>query len=229
MRKLIIGIAVLAVLLVLADRGAAELAEREIEQRAQQRVGSEVHAEILGVPFLTQALRRELDHVVLTADTAQLSERDVDVRNARLDLREVDIRSTDRALIDRVSARALVPWEELERQVERSPLPRVSLSATPDGAVRVARTVDLQGRSVQASARAEVRLDGRVLVVEPLRVSVEDASLELDEQVSAELAQLLRVQVPADALPRGIRLDGIDVREEGILVRLTGSEVPVGQ
>lgn len=229
MRKLILGIFGLVVLLVLADRGGVWLAERQIEQRLQQRLDSEVQADVLGVPFLTQAVARELDHVVLTADTAQLSDRDIDVRDARVDLRDVRITSTDSAVAGRVSARGLVAWQELEQQAQEAGLPRASLSATPEGDVRIARSVQLAGSQVQGSATAEVSLDGQTLVVEPVRVTVEGTSVELDDQVTSQLGRLLRLRIPTGALPQNIRLDTLDVRESGLEVRLVGSDVPLGQ
>lgn len=229
MRRLFVGILVLVVLVVLADRTGVWLTERQIEQRLQQRVDSEVQADVLGVPFLTQAIARELNHVVLTAETAQLSERNIDVRDATIDLRNVRITSTRSAVAGRVTARGLVPWQELEQQAQEAGLPRASLSATPDGEVRVMRSVQLAEDRVQASATAEVALDGQTLVVEPVRFTVEGASVELDDQVSSQLSRLLRLRIPTSALPENMRLDSLDVRAPGLEVRLVGSDVPLGQ
>ena len=203
MRRLSVGLAGLLVLVIFADRGGAWLMESQIERRLTRWIGGEVHADVLGVPFLTQALVQEFDQVVLNADAAEVRAYDLDVKDIQVELRGLRFDSLDTAMVDGLSAQVLVPWEELERQAQRAQLPAVSLPAAPGGDVRISGELNLGNRRVEVSATAEVARDGQVLVIEPVQVSVEGNSSQLDNRVSAQAVRLLSIRIPTTALPRG--------------------------
>lgn len=203
MRRLSVGLAGLLVLVIFADRGGAWLMESQIERRLTRWIGGEVHADVLGVPFLTQALVQEFDQVVLNADAAEVRAYDLDVKDIQVELRGLRFDSLDTAMVDGLSAQVLVPSEELERQAQRAQLPAVSLPAAPGGDVRISGELNLGNRRVEVSATAEVARDGQVLVIEPVQVSVEGNSSQLDNRVSAQAVRLLSIRIPTTALPRG--------------------------
>jgi hypothetical protein len=220
MRKLFVAVVVVLLLGVAADRVGASLAAQQIEQRVREETGQEATAAVNGFPFLTQVLGRKLAHVRLTSDSATLPGEDLKVTALRVDLRGVGVQSEPRA--ERLEATGVVPFAEVERHRE---LPAGSLSASPDGRLRISQHVDLLNESFAVAGTAAVRVDGDQLVVEPDTLAIEGSAVQLDAEQRGRLAERLRFQLPLDDVPAGTRVDDVRVVERGLQVHLTGRDV----
>jgi hypothetical protein len=195
MRTLLVALLVLAVLAVAGDRVAAGLAEGELEQRALAEAGTAVSADIRGFPFLTQALARELDHVVLTADRYRVPA-GLEVLDLDADVRSVDLRDSSRPVAGRVRLDGVLPFAEVERRVG---LARGSLVGLGDDRVRVSRRVRVGGAVAEVTGDARVRVERGALVVAPTAVTV--AGGAANGALIRELGPRLSLRYPVRACP----------------------------
>ena len=119
MRKLLIVVAVLALLAVVVDRVAEHLAEGEVASVVKERedLPSEPDVEFHGFPFLTQVLGNDLSKVTMTlpevepkvGDTEQIRVEDVKVTF-------VNVRTSDnfhQATAERMTGSALIPYDSI--------------------------------------------------------------------------------------------------------------------
>lgn len=202
MRRLVVVLIVLAALLAVLDRVGAEAADRAVAERiqAQEHLDVRPDVSIHGIPFLTQ---------LVTGDYEQV---DVTVR---------DVGSTGAVHVARVTAHlegVSVPFADVIKQdVDRIPVDR----ATADVVLEFAALNDfLEGKSVEVSA-AEGK---QVHVV----ATVAGVDVDTDVPVTVEQDSLLLtlpggsdVRLPLPELPFGIRLEGIRVDGDELVV--TGS------
>ena len=227
MRRALLVLVVLALLLVVADRGALYLAEREAERRVEREAGGPTAVQLHGVPFLTQLAGQRLEHVELDGDRARLrgegaDAREVTVSDVHAELYGVTRGPGGSARADTVDAVGTIPLQEAERL---GGLRAGSVTSNPDGTLRVARPIAVLGVNLDASATARVRVEGRELVFDPQRVQVEGATLELDQGARAQLADRLRTRVQLPALPEGSRVEDVEVTDAGLRFRVTGEDV----
>ena len=214
---------VLAGLLLGADRVAASRAEAEVAQRLEssgQLTAADV--QIAGFPFLTQALAgryERVDVLARTLDTEEgvrLEEVEATLAGVRLPLRQVLRGGDDPVPVDRLDARALLPYDELERRADVPGLELGPGEAGPDGEVlRLAGDVRVAGRSVDAAAEAELRVEGEAVRITPRRATL--AGVEVEGRVADALAEALDLRVDVGGLPFGLRLQSVEVTEEGVV------------
>ncbi|MFZ5852437.1 MAG: DUF2993 domain-containing protein [Actinomycetota bacterium] len=217
MRRLLVVLAVLAVLFVAADRGAAVLTERTVAAQLGRQLGGTASVRVHGFPFLTQLAAGDLRDVTVSVRGAQmggrlpLAEADLALAGVRPDL----ARRTAR--VDRVTGTALLPFTDLARAVGGG----VSLAAAGPDTVRVSRTVDVLGRPVAATATATVAVEQGALVATPQQVDLPGGLAALAPAVRAGL----RVRVPLGGLPAGLTVTGVTVTAQGLRVTLAGQDV----
>lgn len=227
MRRALLVLAVLALLLVVADRAALYLVRGEAERRIEREAGGPVDVQLSGVPFLPQLARQRLEHVELDADRARLQgqgdqQQDVTFTDVHADLYGVTRGEGGVARAATLDAVGTIPLSEAER---RAGLPAGSLTPGTDGTLRVARPIAVLGVNLDASATTTVRVEGEELVFDPQRVQVEGATLELDSGARAQLAERLRTRVRLPGLPEGSRVEDVQVVGDGLRFRLTGNDV----
>lgn len=225
MRRLLLALAALAVLLVLVDRVAVVYVERSIERGLQEGVGWRSDAQVRGVPFLSQALGRDLEQVQLSAGQARLGDVDITVQDLVADLYEVDVADLDAPVAGRFEARALVPFAELER---RQGLVAGSLSGTRDGRLRYRTFIEPLGQRLELVVDTDPVVREDVVELVPGQVEVQGARIELPPEVRGQITERLQLRVPLAGLPPGAQVTQVLVRPEGVEVRLVGRDVPVG-
>ena len=226
MRKLLIGLALLLVVLLAVDRGAAYLVNRELD-RSAQRATEGAQAQAPGFPFLTQALTGGFD-VDLTAPSLRLAEQDLQLNNVQATLSGVRGTSLAGARAASLDARAVVPFDDVAR---RANLPAGAVGPAGDGRARVTQKLELFGASVDVAATADVRVDpsGDAVVVEPTSFELQGSPVPLEGQLRETAGDRLRLRVPLPGLPPGTRLQDVRVAPEGLQVHLTGRDVPLQQ
>jgi LmeA-like phospholipid-binding len=216
-RRLLAALLVLAVLLLLADRGSALVAERLIAARAQDSADLQASpsVDVGGFPFLTQVLAGRYDDVRLRARGpvagTPVDRLDVRVTGARVPLRTLSSGGPRSVPVDGLRATVLLSYAALSQQVGRG----LRVSAAGDR-LRVEGTVEVLGRTLRATATSSVRLaDGRVQVRAQEFSSGSDV---VDRLLDGALGDRFDLDVPVPALPYGLRLSGLEVQQDGLLL-----------
>ena len=219
MRKLLVALVLLVGLLVVVDRVAARLAAQAIASEVQASAGlaAEPEVDVVGFPFLTQALAGRYDRVEVTAVDVPagelvLARLDATLTGVQVPLSDALAGSVERVPVEGVRAQALVAYDELARRSgERR------LTVAPAGErVRVTGSVDALGRTLSAVAVSRVEVvEGDLLVTaEEYEVGNETA----DRIITRALGDRLDLRIPVSGLPYGLEVRGVEVQPQGVAV-----------
>ena len=209
----------------MADRAGAALAGRVLadELERPEALGSRPEVDVGGVPFLTQAFQGRYRDIRLRArdvdgGDVQLSALDARLTGARVPLRSVLSGDVASVPVDLVEASALVPYDELgRREGDRR------LTVTPDGdRVRLEGEVRVLGQDVSASAVSRLGVDDGDIVVEADSFDVGNETV--GDVLGPALRAVFDQRIALDALPYGLVVDAIDVRQEGVAVRASAPD-----
>jgi len=205
----LLAVVLLAVVLI-ADRVAVMYAQNRLARRIQDRgFSGKPHVTIAGFPFLTQVAARRLNNVMIRAAGKKLGP--LEVRH--LDLTLHGLRGSGHGrTASQLSGTALIGFAGLAGMTG---MPGLTLAA--DGPDRVKITV---GRRVTGTATARVTRAGsggiRIAVISAGSIPI------------ALLASLRDTIVPLPALPLGMRIMGVSVTGQGVLVHIAGQNVSFG-
>ena len=216
MRKLLVSLTVLALLLVAADRVGATLASRAVADQiaASGELSGAPQVSIGGFPFLTQALSGRYDEITVSASGLTgdrgVSGFDARLSGVRLPLSAALSGSVREVPVERVSARVLLSYPELERRLASR---RLKLS--PAGPLlRVTGSVTVLGRTVSASALSSLTVSGGDVLVTAVRFEV--GARPADAALTAALGRRLDFRAEIGALPYGLTLTAVAVRPGGV-------------
>jgi hypothetical protein len=219
-RRLLFALVAMGLLLVVADRVGASVAERAVASDLQASgLGGDPVVDIHGVPFLTQALRGRYEQIVVTARDVPAGEVRFAEFEATLIGAQVSVSQALRAgagavPVDALRARALVPYDELGRRSEATDV-RVEPAAEPDR-VRVTGSVEVLSRTLSVATVSRVELDrGEVLVTAE---SVDVGNDAVSGALSRALEGKLDLRLPIEDLPYGLVPSGLEVTPRGIRV-----------
>ena len=226
MKKLVVALVVLLALLAVADRVGAAYAADAIaaEVQSSTRLTSEPEVEVEGVPFLTQALAGRYERVEVRATDVPagdltLDRLDATLTGVRLPRSDALSGSVARVPVERVRARALVPYDELSR---RSGERRLTVAPAEDGRVRVSGSLQALGRTLSATAVSRVEVvDGAIVVTAE---SYEVGSQVADDLLTRVLGDRLDLRIPVTALPYGLQVTGVEVQSDGVWVRAAAED-----
>jgi hypothetical protein len=211
---------------LLARWGAENLLERTIEEATGVPV--EPSVDVHGTFFLPQLVRGRYDDVEITVRDLTSGPLRVDELHARLSgvyvsFHDVLVQRPDPMWIDESVEEAFLSYDDLNRYLTITGRP-VTISSAGDGEVVLTGTAEVLGRSVSASARAELSGQDGALAVRPTQV---DTATALDPASRLLLGQRFAFLVPLDPLPFGQRLSGVEAVESGLRVRARGDDVVV--
>lgn len=221
MRVLLVLLVVLGALFVVVDRVAVAIAENEVGDRIAQQADlpGPPEVDITGFPFLTQAFRGRYDRVEVTATDVpagelRLDRLDATLRGVHVPLSEALSGDVTRVPVEQIDARALVGYAELS---QRSGDRQLTVSAGTGSRVRVTGNVEVLGRTLSAVAVSRVEVvDGAIVVTaEEFEVGNEAA----DEVITRALRGRFDITVPVTGLPYGLRVTGLGVEPDGVVVR----------
>ena len=216
--------AVLAVVLLLpvgVDRGAAALAGRALAGQLQRSGGlsERPDVDVDGFPFLTQALRGRYEQVRLrTAGVVGgVDVRRLDVRldGARVPLSAVARGRVGAVPVDGVRGDVVLTYPWLSARAGHG----LALSGEGD-LLRVRGRVRVLGQDLAASALSEVRLERGAVAVRAR--SFDTGAGAVDGVLASLLADRFDLRVPVPPLPYGLALTGLQVRPEGLLLTTAG-------
>ena len=226
MKKLALAVVVVVVLLLIADRAGAAYASRSMadEVQASARLDSPPAVDITGFPFLTQALAGRYQRIEVVATDVPtgdlvLSRVDATLYGAQVPLSDVLSRAVDDVPVERVMARALVPYEEISQSYQGQ-----ELVVEPDGdRLLIGGELQVSDRTVAAEALASVEVVEGDLVVTPEEVTVGEEGAE--QELSEAVRDQLEARVPVPDLPYDLELTGVQVRPDGVRLEAEGTDV----
>lgn len=229
MRRLLVAVIALAVVLVAVDRVAELVVARSVAGRLRtaEHLGRDPAVSFRGFPFLTQALRGRFADVSLS--TTGVREQALTIARIDAHLRGVHLSPSDALAgrlrsvrIDRADGSALLRYSDLT-----SLLAQTVAGTVPGGAVERVTLHDAGGR---LAARGDVRASGQVLPVEVVcEVAVDGSEIRITprtanlpflgaQTLSSSTQAQLRVTIPTDRLPFGLRVRTVTVGADGLSV-----------
>lgn len=204
------------------DRILHERTGDELATAAQQRLEAEdADVVIDGFPFLTQVAADRLDEVRL--DASSITIEDVEISDVSAVARGIT-RNTPHQ-VEGLEVNATVSMEELRSRLadEAGPLAQAAtLEGHDDGLLELG--FELGDVELGLALRPEVD-SGRTLALHVEEVFAGDVAM-LPDALSDELDHLLTSLGPdLEGLPAGVQITRLEVTEDGIDIRLAGSDV----
>jgi hypothetical protein len=225
-------------LLIVADRVGAWAAERAVAEQVSQELdeygvsAGPPDINVGGFPFLTQAVDGRYESVGVRL-------RDVESEGLQLpvlDLTATGVTASMSTLLERsgpvdadeVVGTAVIGYASVAELTE---LPELSMSAEPDGSLRVRVPVDVAGLSLTLVGVATVAVDGTVVQVRVQELAVEEAT-DLPGAVNAlidQVAQALSVNVQLPPLPYDLAVESVRAESNGLAVTVRAFDVPLSR
>jgi hypothetical protein len=223
MRKLLIGVAVLAVLLVAADRISVAVAENQISDRLTSAYGlpDKPGVSITGFPFLTQVAAGDYQQIDVSAsqvpaDGATLHDLKVRLSGVHATVGQVLGKGSSMVTADHAAGSAMVGFGTVDRRLPSG------LRLHPDGKnLSVSGRLAYHGVQIPVSATVAVGVSESGIKVSPVRVSV--AGLP-GLPVSAYSSQL-HIVVPLSTLPLHLHLTSVHVTPNGLWIAASARHV----
>lgn len=215
---LTVGLAVVAVGVVVGDRFAASLVEDQLAGQVESRleVTGTPDVQVGGFPFLTQLASGTFSHVTADVDAVVLD--GVPTTDVTVDARGV--RRGDPITVDELEASLTLPVSAVQDAVaERTGL---------------AVTVVVQGEQLQASMDVlgvplavtfAPRVEGGRLLVDTTSLSLGGLSVDAASLPGGLGDRLVDLEVPVDGLPDGLALTDAHVVTDGVRVTVAGTDV----
>lgn len=219
MRRLLIGLLVVVVLLVVADRVGAAYANRRLaaQVRTELALQRDPTVRIRGVPFLTQAIGgryRDVQVLLPDVDSGPLQNVAIDarLRGVHAPLGEVLRGRIAEVAVDRITGELTIGYDDLARA---SGIPGLRIVRAGD-ALRVSGSVRVLGRQVDASGVGRVEVDGSDIVITAEQAEVEGVQLPPAALESA--ARALSFAVSPRSLPLSLRITAVRTEQDALLV-----------
>ncbi|MFJ5549946.1 DUF2993 domain-containing protein [Streptomyces sp. NPDC093225] len=226
LRILLIGLAVLAGLLVAADRLAEGRAESELADRVRFSQGwaGETEVDIRGFPFLTQVVDHRLERVDAHLKGVDTKSGGHPVRVTELDASFHDVRlrgDYEGGTATRADGTAFLSYADLTAASQEGVT--VSYGGAP-GKVKVTATIGVFGRTLSRSVVSTVTLVGGNVV----RVRAEHVPGEGFPGLEELIRRKTDFDRTVDALPKGLSLASVTTDGAGVRAVLKGTDVELG-
>lgn len=210
----------------LARRGAQSVLARQVQDATGSLAPPVVR--VHGLFFLPQVIAGRYDDVDI--DLADLSSGPLRIRSVHAHLtgvhvpfHDVLVNHVDQVVIDQSDEDALLTYDDLNNYLSATGH-HVSITPTPDGNVELTGSVQVLGKTVSASAAAQLSSEDGTLAVRPIRLHT---NTNLDRASEILLGQRLTLLVPMDPLPFGQHITHLTAGQEGIAVHAQGTFVVV--
>jgi hypothetical protein len=220
MRKLLIGVAVLAVLLVAADRISVAVAENQISDRLTSAYGlpGKPGVSITGFPFLTQVAAGDYGQIDVSAsqvpaDGATLHNLDVRLSGVHATVGQVLGNGSSMVTADRAAGSAMVGFGAVDRR-----LPGGFRLHRSGKNLSVSGKLAYHGAQIPVSASVALGVSDSGIRVTPVRVDVPGLP------VSAYSSRL-RIVVPLSSLPLYLHLTSVHVTPRGLRIAASARHV----
>lgn len=225
MRKLLAAVAVIVVLLVVADRVAVVIVETRIGDtiRSQQALPSRPSVKISGFPFLTQVARHSFDKVTFDASTVTVSGKNpVVIESVTATLRDVHTSSDySRGTVRSATGSGVITYASLSKQLGST----VSWGGTGSngrGRLRASATATVLGQSITASASAQLVLTGRNTIGFS---GVQLASVGVPQLAVSAVEAIFKKSLTLSGLPVGLSVSDVSANPQGVQLSLIGRDL----
>jgi hypothetical protein len=233
MRKgLIVGLAVLVVLLIAADRIALLVADSQIADRVQksQELSAHPQVSIKGFPFLTQVLGgryHEVDVSVrnITQGGLTVDKLSVHAHGVSVPLSKVVSGSVSEVPVDRADAVVTLGYPHLNAYIA-SQLGQVLKVSDDNGNLRLTGTLPFPPR-ISLSAQAQIQVSGSAITLRPVAVASILAKIPGNRIATGLVEQFLTVRLPISQLPFGIQLQHATVTPGGLVIAASATGLTI--
>jgi len=224
MRKLLIGVAALAVLLVAGDRIAVAVAENQISDRLASAYGlsAKPGVSIAGFPFLTQVVTGDYRQIDVSAsqvqaDGATLRDLNVRLSGVHASVSQVLGGGSSMVTADHAAGSAVIGFGAVDQRLPGG------LRLRPAGRdLSVSGRLAYHGVQIPLSATVALGVSGSGISVMPVKVRVPGVvGLPLPTAASSRL----RVMVPLSTLPLHLRLESVHVTHGGLRIGASARDV----
>lgn len=221
MRKLIIFLVVLIVIVVAADRGAKYAAESAISKQLASSYNLQPAPKVTvdGFPFLTQAISGSYDQI--DVQIAEVSRDDLNVKDVNAHLYGVkaplsEVVSNARSITaSRASGTALVPYDVVKKRLPSG------FTVKPAGSkLKVSGKAQALGVSVPVTADVKLTVGREGVVAKPSNITVAGGRVP-----GSVVANQIGFVVPIQDLPMHLKIQGVEVRPNGLQVSASADEV----
>jgi hypothetical protein len=227
-----IGLAILVVLLVAADRIALLVADSQIADRVQKSQDLAAHPQvsIKGFPFLTQVLGgryHEVDVSVRNITSSGLTVDKLSVRahGVSVPLSKVISGSVSEVPVDRADAVVTLGYPNLNAYISRQ-LGQVLKVGDDSGNLRLTGTLPFPPR-ISLSAQAQIDVSGSALTLRPMGVASILAKIPGNRLATSVVERFLTVRLPISQLPFGIQLQKAQVTPAGLVIAASASGLTI--
>ena len=222
MRKLLIGVVILAVLLVAADRISVAVAENQISDRLASAYGlaGKPGVTITGFPFLTQVVTGDYQQIdvsanQVSADGAVLHHLNVRLTGVHATVSQVLGNGSSMVTADRAAGSAMVGFGTVDHRLPSG------FQLHPDGKnLSVSGNLAVGGARIPVSATVTLGVSGSGISVTPVHVSVPGVAT-----LPSAYSSQLRVVVPLSTLPLHLRLTSVHVTPDGLRIGAAARDV----
>jgi LmeA-like phospholipid-binding len=223
MRKLLIGLAGVAVLLVAADRISVAVAENQISDRLTSAYGlpHKPGVSITGFPFLTQVAAGDYHQIDVSASQvpaggATLHDLNIRLSGVHATVSQVLGNGSSVVTADRAAGSAMVGFGAVDKRLPGG------FRLHPDGGnLSVSGSLAVHGVRIPVSATVALGVSGTGISVTPVQVRVPGL---LGLPVSAYSSRL-RVVVPLSTLPLHLHLTSVHVTPDGLRIGASARHV----
>jgi len=206
-------LAVLVVLLVIADQVAKAYAQNAIATKLQSSSGlsAKPSVAIEGFPFLTQVAAHDIGAIDLSASDIQAGK--LDISSVKAKATGVHLNSSfNNATIDQITGTALISFDALANATGAQ---GVTITADPASGPNAAKVsvgpLTATARIVQTGSRITVRVESLNGIAASTFGSLRDYT----------------IQVPK--LPAGLQVRGVSVTDQGIIVDVSAQNTSLSQ
>ena len=223
MRKLLIGLAAVAVLLVAADRISVAVAENQISDRLTSAYGlpHKPGVSITGFPFLTQVAAGDYHQIDVSAsqvpaDGATLHDLNIRLTGVHATVSQVLGNGSSMVTADRAAGSAMVGFGTVDQRLPGG------FRLHPDGKnLSLSGRLAFHGVHIPVSATVALGVSGTGISVTPVQVRVPGVA---GLPVSAYSSRL-RVVVPLSTLPLHLHLTSVHVTPDGLRIGASARHV----
>lgn len=217
MRKLLVALVVFFVLLLVADRVAHAVAQKQLASRIQttEKLSDTPKVHLDGFPFLTQVLGGRYDGGRievrnLTVQGITVSRLDATVRGVKVPFTDLIKGNVDRVPVSSVRGTAYVRFPTLVSELD---IPDLTLSGS-DGRLRVALGLNTPAGRVTAKGSARLSLaDGELRFGD---ISIDSGLPPSVQQYADKAVASISRTVRVDDLPYGLRPTALRVTADGV-------------
>lgn len=228
----IAALAIVAVLLVAADRIALLVAESQIADRVQksQQLSAHPQVSIKGFPFLTQVLGgryHELDVSVRNVTRGGLTVDKLSVRahGVSVPFSKVLAGSVSEVPVDRAEAVVTLGYARVNAYIAEQ-LGEVLKVSADNGNLKLTGTLPVPPR-ISLSARAAIDVSGSAITLRPVAVASILAKIPGAGVTAGQVEQFLTLRLPISQLPFGIQLQRATVTATGLVIAASASGLTI--